>query len=66
MVAWIIDENEDPYTYLEKYIGQIIVGDTIEVIPNNQLGYKKYRVVLGEEGKKTLCVIADWFIEMYE
>ncbi len=66
MAAWIIDETKDPQTYLEKYIGQIQVGDTIEVIPNNQLGYKKYRVVLNEEGIKMLYVIADWFIDLYE
>jgi hypothetical protein len=35
----------------------IVVGDTIEYITNNQLGYKKYKVILDENGKKGLKLI---------
>lgn len=38
----------------------IKVGDTIEYFPNNQMGYLKYSVILGENGEKDLKVIATY------
>jgi len=35
----------------------IKIGDTIQYISNNQQGYKKYKVVLGDEGEKSLKLI---------
>ena len=35
----------------------IKVGDTISYIPNNQQGYQKYKVILGDEGEKSLKLI---------
>jgi hypothetical protein len=43
MTNWSIRENESPENYLEK--PEVVVGDTIEILSNNQLGYKKYKVV---------------------
>ena len=40
-----------------KINSNIVVGDTIEYISNNQLGYKKYKVILDENGKKSLKLI---------
>ena len=63
MTNWSIRENESPENYLEK--PQVVVGDTIEILSNNQLGYKKYKVVL-KNGNKTLKTLADWGAEIYE
>jgi hypothetical protein len=38
---------------------KINVGDTIEYISNNQLGYEKYRVI-DKDGKKDIELIADY------
>ena len=38
----------------------IEVGDTITYISNNQMGWKKYKVILNEEGEKDLEEIADY------
>ena len=35
------------------------VGDEVDYIPNNQLGYKKYRISLDENGEKYLELIGD-------
>lgn len=66
MTAWFIEEHEDVYSYFERNLLEIHVDDTIEIIPNNQEGYKKYKVVLNEKDEKSLHVIADWFIGLYE
>ena len=63
MTNWTIRENESPENYLEK--PEVVVGDTIEILSNNQLGYKKYKVVL-KNGNKTLKTLADWGAEIYE
>lgn len=64
MTNWIIGENESPKSYLEK--PEVVVGDTIEVVSNNQLGYKKYEVIL-ENGKKTLKIlVADLGARIFE
>ena len=63
MTNWSIGENESPESYLEK--PEVAAGDTIEVISNNQLGYKKYKVIL-KNGNKTLKRLADWGAEIFE
>jgi hypothetical protein len=35
----------------------IKIGDTIDYISNNQLGYKKYKVILNKNGEKDLTII---------
>jgi hypothetical protein len=35
----------------------IAVGDTVEYITNNQMGYEKYKVILNEKGEKKLKLI---------
>jgi hypothetical protein len=35
------------------------VGDEVDYIPNNQLGYKKYKISLDENGEKYLELIGD-------
>ena len=47
-----------------KINSNIIVGDTIEYITNNQLGYKKYKVISDENGKKGLKLIDSYDIQM--
>ena len=32
----------------------IAVGDTVEYITTNQMGYEKYKVILNENGEKNL------------
>lgn len=64
MTNWQIDENESVYEYLEK--PEVKTDDTIEVISDNQEGYKKYKVISGENGKKDLKTIADWSMDIYE
>lgn len=38
----------------------IVVGDTIEMVTNNQMGYTKHRVVLDANGNKALELIDDY------
>ena len=47
-----------------KINSNIVVGDTIEYITNNQLGYKKYKVISDENGKKGLKLIDSYDIQM--
>jgi hypothetical protein len=42
----------------------IVVGDTIEYISNNQQGYEKYRVVLDKTGNKALKLIDSYDHQM--
>ena len=42
----------------------IVLGDTIEYISNNQMGYEKYKVILDENGNKTLKLIDSYDIQM--
>jgi hypothetical protein len=42
------------------------VGDIISLIPNNQQGYVKYKVVLEEDGEKGLLVIDNYDMQMQE
>ncbi len=63
MTNHILQETQSPFGYVER--NDVQVGDTIEVVTNNQLGYKKYKVV-SENGNKLLVTIADWGAELYE
>jgi hypothetical protein len=42
----------------------IVVGDTIEYIIKNKLGYEKYKVILDETGKKNLKLIDYYYDQM--
>jgi hypothetical protein len=63
MTNHILQETQSPFGYVDR--NNVIAGDTIEVVTNNQLGYKKYKVVI-ENGNKLLVTIADWGAELYE
>lgn len=63
MSNWRISEIESAENYLER--PDVMVGDTIEILSNNQLGYKKYKVVI-ENGNRTLKILADWGNDIYE
>jgi hypothetical protein len=55
MTSYILYEDDYNQLYnIEVYQ----VGDIIEYIPNNQLGYLKYRVVL-KNNEKTLEILED-------
>ena len=58
MSNWIIEENIDIHNYLLRE--EIKIGDTIELITNNQLGYKKYEVIQDNNRKKSLKLLIDW------
>jgi hypothetical protein len=47
------------YDEEEEIIRRGNVGDEVEYIPNNQLGYRKYKISLDENGEKYLEVIGD-------
>lgn len=57
---WTVGEETDVFSYLEKNKSKINVGDTIEYITNNQMGWKKYKVEEDESGKKKLKLISDY------
>lgn len=63
MTNHILQETQSQFGYVER--NDVHLGDTIEVVTNNQLGYKKYKVV-SENGNKSLVTIADWGAELYE
>ena len=63
---WSVGEPESVHDYLEENNDKIEVGDTIEYISNNQMGYEKYEVILGDDGKKDLKKIADYDSMMAE
>jgi hypothetical protein len=42
----------------------IAVGDTLEYITNNQMGYEKYKVILNEKGEKKLKLIDSYDHQM--
>jgi hypothetical protein len=47
------------YDEEEEIIRRGNVGDEVDYIPNNQLGYKKYKISLDENGEKYLELIGD-------
>ncbi len=51
-------EGEGNSVYKElKTNPNIAVGDTVEYITNNQMGYEKYKVILDEKDEKKLKLI---------
>ena len=57
MKNYPVYEGEDTVHNKLKTTPKINVGDTIEYITNNQMGYEKYTVILGENGEKELSLI---------
>ena len=47
-----------------KTTPKIAVGDTVEYITNNQMGYEKYKVILNEKGEKKLKLIDSYDHQM--
>jgi len=47
-----------------KTNANISVGDTVEYISNNQMGYEKYKVILNEKGEKKLKLIDSYDHQM--
>ena len=47
-----IDESTDVNRYLENNADKINVGDTIEMVSNNQMANVVYRVIMDDSGKK--------------
>ena len=53
-----VNEGEDTVEHYFNEHPEIEVGECIEYITNNQLGYKKYEVILDEDtGEKMLDII---------
>ena len=57
-------DGQTPESKLQE--NDVVVGDTIEVLTNNQLGYRKYRVILDANNNKSLSTIADWDMGIFE
>ena len=51
---WQVGEPGNVYEYLEENQEKINVGDTVEYVSNNQMGWEMYDVVLNKDGKKEL------------
>lgn len=64
MTNWDIDDSVNPSTYMQR--PEVQINDTIQVVSNNQQGYKKYRVVRDENGNKSLRTLADWDMGIFE
>lgn len=62
MKNYSIYEGDNAYNTLQTN-PDIIVGDTIEYSPNNQMGYEKYEVILGENGEKKLKLIDSYDLQ---
>jgi hypothetical protein len=57
---WSVGESGSVDDFLQSKGEDIQVGDTIQYVSNNQMGWKKYKVVIGDDGKKGLKLIADY------
>lgn len=58
-------EGEKNSVYKElKTNPNIAVGDTVEYITNNQMGYEKYKVILNEKGEKKIKLIDSYDHQM--
>ena len=66
MTNWVIYEGDDETIGSKMASPQVVIGDTIEYVTNNQLGYKKVRVVQGEDGNKHTIILADWEMGIFE
>jgi hypothetical protein len=56
-----IDESENIYEKINEE--NVSVGDTIEIMSNNQQGYKKYKVIIKEEKDIELIDSYDHWIQ---
>ena len=56
---WSVGEPGSVYDFLRGN-DKVQIGDTIEYVSNNQEGWKKYKVVIGNDGKNGLNLIADY------
>jgi len=65
MTNHIINDGDDQTPESKMQDANVVVGDTIEVLTNNQLGYKKYRVT-NDNGNKSLTTLADWDMGIFE
>jgi len=63
MTNYSLGEGESVYEEL-KNNDKIVIGDTITYTPYNQQGYMKYKVIMGDNGKKTLEVIDSYDMQM--
>ena len=61
---WSVGEPESVYDFLRGN-DKVQIGDTIEYVSNNQMGWEKYKVVIGDDGKKGLKLISDYDSMMY-
>lgn len=65
MTNYTVFEGTNNSVYKEfKTNKKIIIGDTIEYISNNQMGYEKYKVVI-KNGVKCLELLQNYY-SMYE
>lgn len=62
MTNYTVFENNGNSVYTEfKNNEKIVVGDTIEYISNNQMGYEKYKVILNVNNIKDIILIQDYY-----
>lgn len=66
MTNWVIYEGDGETIGSKMASPQVVIGDTIEYVTNNQEGYKKVRVVQGEDGNKDTITLADWGMGIFE
>jgi hypothetical protein len=57
---WSVGEPESVYKFLQRKGDTIQIGDTIEYVSNNQMGWEKYKVIEGKDGEKGLKLTADY------
>jgi len=53
------DYYDGEYNKMWEDVKKMKLGSTVAYVPNNQMGYKRYRVVK-KKGKKTLKLIEDY------
>jgi predicted metal-dependent phosphotriesterase family hydrolase len=63
MTNYSLGEGESVFEEL-KNNDKIVIGDTITYTPYNQQGYMKYKVIMGDNGKKTLEVIDSYDLQI--
>jgi hypothetical protein len=66
MTNWVIYEGDGETIGSKMASPQVVIGDTIEYVTNNQLGYKKVRVVQGEDGNKHTITLVDFGMGIFE
>jgi len=58
MKHWKITEKQNPIACMNDI--RVRIGDRIEVISNNQQGYKLFEVRKDEKGNKILFCLENW------